>query len=51
MFECFRPQQGLPIMNRKADEWVYDHFDGFPSPTGVTYYELKITSIMKLEIS
>ena len=36
----FRPQQGLPIMNR-----VYSGYDevkvekAFPSPTGVTYYE------------
>ena len=37
----FRPQQGLPIMNPMLG-FVKDIVDtfGFPSPTGVTYYEL-----------
>ena len=36
--ECFRPQQGLLIMNSilKLGGNIYEKF---PSPTGVTYYE------------
>ena len=37
--ECFRPQQGLPIMNNGTQVQLIRLFKQFPSPTGVTYYE------------
>ena len=36
--ESFRPQQGLPIMNRYKTS-LTEKFLEFPSPTGATYYE------------
>ena len=36
---CFRPQQGLLIMNTNSKTIEFRIFRGFPSPTGVTYYE------------
>ena len=40
--ECFRPQQGLTIMNYKVLKQAEGRIDRlkFPSPTGVNYYEL-----------
>ena len=40
MLKSFRPQQGLPIMNWSMGECLIGLVDEFPSPTGVTYYEL-----------
>ena len=40
-YDGFRPQQGLPIMNKKAVfSMEIKTQKEFPSPTGVTYYEL-----------
>ena len=41
MLDCFRPQQGLPIMNCNLSSFGEALADGkeFPSPTGATYYE------------
>ena len=38
----FRPQQGLPIMNKRIEIIRVSIIKEFPSPTGVTYYELLI---------
>ena len=38
-FKCFRPQQGLPIMNTLEEIEAKRNGLEFPSPTGVTYYE------------
>ncbi len=37
----FRPQQGLTIMNfmQSLQIFNYESNEGFPSPTGVNYYE------------
>ena len=38
--DCFRPQQGLLIMNMFNYYYEYlDSIEWFPSPTGVTNYE------------
>ena len=37
----FRPQQGLSIMNFIIQAIQNGSFPGFPSPTGVKYYEFK----------
>ena len=41
--KCFRPQQGLTIMNYLAECKSKSKAieEKFPSPTGVNYYELK----------
>ena len=48
---CFRPQQGLIIMNLSGTLREFATFDPFPSPTGVTNYESyeKMASIKGLE--
>ena len=50
---CFRPQQGLPIMNWiKAQKYADENLKGFPSPTGVTYYEYLVQQkLMKFTTS
>ena len=50
----FRPQQGLTIMNIDLNYDIYLMLaEGFPSPTGVNYYELKTirNSITKVVLS
>ena len=42
-FKCFRPQQGLPIMNTLEEIEAKRNGLEFPSPTGVTYYEFMET--------
>ena len=37
---CFRPQQGLTIMNNRKSVKEKASTNWFPSPTGVNYYEL-----------
>ena len=37
---CFRPQQGLTIMNSRNEiPMSFSTQEEFPSPTGVNYYE------------
>ena len=38
LFDCFRPQQGLSIMNKHIPVHSKKRLL-FPSPTGVKYYE------------
>ncbi len=38
---CFRPLQGLTIMNRSTKHRHYLTRSRFPSPTGVNHYEFK----------
>ena len=45
--ECFRPQQGLTIMNKQKKEKQNERITKFPSPTGVNYYELLNEGIAK----
>ena len=40
LLKCFRPQQGLTIMNLENETGRYTRVKKeFPSPTGVNYYE------------
>ena len=45
----FRPQQGLPIMNSNLKTSFLERQRLFPSPTGVTYYELVIKIYKKIK--
>ena len=45
----FRPQQGLTIMNLMNDGYKLINI-GFPSPTGVNYYELKELTLEQVKI-
>ena len=39
MEDCFRPQQGLTIINGLSNDLDNATSEKFPSPTGVNYYE------------